>query len=72
MQFVWEGQLVVLKGLDNNKMALISGKQMNKHFKSDATLAVLHLQEGPLLGKKLSYQQQQELDSMLLEFASLF
>lgn len=54
-------------------MALISGKQMSNHFKSDATLAVLHLQEGPLLGEKLFYQQQQsELDSMLLEFASIF
>lgn len=47
----------MLKGLENNKMALISGKQMSNHFKSDATLAVLHLQEGPL-GEKLFYQQQ--------------
>lgn len=37
-----------------------------------ATVAVLQLR-GPLLeGEKLSCQQQQELDSLLLEFASLF
>lgn len=74
VSFRWQGNEVRFKGMDSDLTAIISGKQLCRVLKKEASIALLELAErDPQLSEnELSSSQRKTLDSLLEKYEGLF